>query len=924
MIFKNKNRWAASAVNYFFFLFIFLYSFITFTESLPAQTVNNYFKVVKPDYDTIYHPGNFPSIAELRVKEPKVALVLSGGGARGLAHVGVLSVFEKHKIPIDAIYGTSIGAVVGGLYAIGYTPEELGDILKSVDVNSFFSIVKDIKREYLYQDQKLSFSKSFFTLRFKNFKPVMPSSLSSGHAITNFINGLVLQGIRHTDKFSDLPIKFFPVATDLASGNSVTITNGNLSEALRASFTWPLLNPPIVMDSMKLVDGGILANIPAHFPKIDGYDLVISVNTTGGMHRKDEINTPWEILDQILSVMQAEFDARELKSSDIVITPQLQKYNSTSFGDADSIMALGEAATACKILPITKLLDSLRQKQKNGNSYLVNDISFEGARIPYEIEKNIIDLQRNRIIPESSIKDVLKLLKRQGFYRDVYCEIQKTDEVTHLTYKLQPYPYINSVSFSGDSLLSHVWLDSTFSTITGKPFNHAVWAAITDSVSKKYRQLNLSLAKIYKVNYDSTSGNLSIKITEGKINRINIIGNDNTRDYVILREFPMQPGDLFKINLATRGLSNISSTDLFETVTLDVEYSEETPDIVIKVTEKPSELMRFGLRVDNEKHSQLYLDFRDENLFDGGAEYGINYQGGFRNIITALDIKTNKIFKTPFSLKAKFKYQFEDQYTYKSVPTEKYSRWKREEAGEFREIKYGPSITFGGLYRKLGFLYGEYKYEHQKIITLSGENIPVGFQNVSSLKAGIIFDSQDEYPFPKKGMYLNAYHEFASAALVSGIPFTKTYISYEAYITSRNNFTLHPKIVFGFGDQTLPYTEQFKFGGQNSFFGLRDNEFRGRQIFTGSLEYRWLFPYRLFFDTFMSVRYDIGSVWEKSEAIKFESLRHALGISLLLDTPVGPAQFSLGNSFLFNRNLPNNPVSFGPVFMYFSLGYSLD
>lgn len=896
--------------------------FLLLPVILLSQT-DDLIKTIRLEYDTVYHHGLFPDIPELRVKQPKVALVLSGGGARGLAHIGVLNVLEKHNIPIHAIYGTSIGAVIGGLYAIGYTPKELTDILKSLDLNSFFSITKDVKREYLYQDQKSSFSKSFFTIRFKDFKPVIPSALTSGHEISNLINSLVLQGIRHPKKSDELPIKFYPVATDLSSGNSVTITEGNLSEAIRASFTWPLLNPPVLRDSMKLIDGGILANIPARFPKIDGYDLIISVNTTGGLRKRDQINNPWEILDQILSIMQAEVDARELDISDIVINPDLKKYSSTNFSEADSIIFKGEEAATAKIINIAQVIDSLTTVPSSKNIF-VTEIEFRGAHIPFNIEQNIINHQNKRTISESVITNALKTIKKQGYYKDAYCEIRKTADGNKLTYHLIPYPYINSYSFYGDSMIERKWLDSTIGVISEKPFCHYRWSNITDSIAKNYRRLNLSLAGVYDVDYDSTTGHLSVYLDEGRINQIKITGNENTKDYVALREFPMQPGDLFRVNLATRGLYNISSTDLFEAVVLDVQQDNKLTDIIIKVTEKPSMLMRFGFRVDNEKHSQLNIDFRDENLWDGGAEYGLNFQGGFRNWLTSIDLKTNKLFKTPFFIKAKLKYQFEDQFTYKTVPTDKFSRWKRKEEGEFREIKYGPSVTFGGLYRKLGFLYGEYKYERHKIFGFSGSGYPVGEHNISSLKAGLIFDSQDEYPFPKKGMLLNAYHEFATAALVSGVSFTKTFISYEAFFTARNTNTFHPKMLFGFGDKTLPYTEQFKLGGQESFFGLRDNEFRGRQIFAGSLEYRWLMPFRVFFDTYISARYDLGSIWENAEAIKFESLRHALGVSMLFNTPIGPAKFSLGNSFIFNRNLPNNPISFGPLFLYFSLGYTMD
>ena len=412
MSFVNKNKLIFLAGKSSIILFC-VFSLFVFKENLFSQSDKSIFKVIRPECDTVYHPAGFPHIPELRVKAPRIALVLSGGGARGLAHIGVLSVLEKHNIPIHAIYGTSIGAVVGGLYAIGYTPKELTTILKSVDINSFFSLTKDVKREYLYQDQKLTFSKSFFTLRFKDSKPVIPSFLSNGQELTNVINKMVLQGLHHTENYKELPILFYPVATDLVSGKSVTISKGNLSEAIRGSFTWPLLNPPVSIDSMRLIDGGILANIPAHFPEIDGYDLIISVNTTGGMHRKDNINTPWEIIDQILSIMQAEFDARELKSSDITISPQLQNYSSTDFANADSIIYSGELAATEQITPIIRKIDSLNNLYKSNKSYFVTDVDFEGSHIPYKIEQNIIDRQRNRTIPESSIMDCLKLLKKQ-------------------------------------------------------------------------------------------------------------------------------------------------------------------------------------------------------------------------------------------------------------------------------------------------------------------------------------------------------------------------------------------------------------------------------------------------------------------------------------------------------------------------------
>ena len=132
---------------------------------------------------------------------------------------------------------------------------------------------------------------------------------------------------------------------------------------------------------------------------------------------------------------------------------------------------------------------------------------------------------------------------------------------------------------------------------------------------------------------------------------------------------------------------------------------------------------------------------------------------------------------------------------------------------------------------------------------------------------------------------------------------------------------MSPKLEMGFGDRTLPLSQQYSIGGQGSFFGMRDYEFRGRQIFLASLQYRYQLPFRIFFNTYLKLRYDLGSTWEVPEEIRFKDLRHGIGVSISFDTPLGPADFSIGRSFKFVRNLPDNPISWGDVLFYFSIGY---
>lgn len=144
---------------------------------------------------------------------------------------------------------------------------------------------------------------------------------------------------------------------------------------------------------------------------------------------------------------------------------------------------------------------------------------------------------------------------------------------------------------------------------------------------------------------------------------------------------------------------------------------------------------------------------------------------------------------------------------------------------------------------------------------------------------------------------------------------------YKNYITFHEVHTFTPRLMVGFADKSLPITEHYSLGGQNSFFGMRENEYRGRQLLLASLEYRYKIPFIIFFQSYFKLRYDLGAIWEVQDQIRFKDLRHGAGATLSFDTPIGPADFSLGRSFLIKKNLPGSPVSLGDIFFYFSIGY---
>ena len=149
------------------------------------------------------------------------------------------------------------------------------------------------------------------------------------------------------------------------------------------------------------------------------------------------------------------------------------------------------------------------------------------------------------------------------------------------------------------------------------------------------------------------------------------------------------------------------------------------------------------------------------------------------------------------------------------------------------------------------------------------------------------------------------------------------FFSYEKYQTVVKNHVLHPRVMIGVADETLPISEQFSLGGQQNFFGFREDNARGKQLLVASLEYQYKLPFSILFETYFKARYDIGAVWAKTEEIRLEDFKHGVGITLGLDTPIGPADFSLGRSFYLRNDLSRRPVSFGPFVMYFSIGYPI-
>ena len=859
---------------------------------------------------------------------PKVGLVLSGGGARGVAQIGVIRALERHGIPIDFIAATSMGAIVGGLYAAGYTTQELESLAVTTDWDHVLSLTDETQRSQLFLDQKITGDRSFIAVRFENLQPIFPSAVSSGQRLTDFLSDRMLQAVYYPfPDFDHLKIPFRAMATDLVSGNRIVLRDGSLAEALRASATVPLLFNPIEKDGMRLVDGGLVSNIPVDVARDAGCDLVIVVNSSSGLRTADEMNAPWQTADQIMGIMMKRVNERQMAEGDIIITPDVGRHLSTAFIGLDSLIRTGEAAAERQVKEILAVYgrrdDSLAAVA--GGIVLPAPVVAERSdrSIPDSLWASLMQPLAVGPVPVFSLEQLLGKIYAAGDYDSVWADVVTGDSGSRLRVHALPNPRLCFVEFSGNSRVSSAELESVFLPLIGKPLNEAATTAAMERLIRLYRKRGFSLAHIDSLRLDEQSGLLSITLDEGIVGRIDVQGGVRTQDSFVHREFPIEPGNVFQLDEARRGLAQLGGTSLFEYVYLEITSLQDQIVLTIRIKERPSQLMRLGMRADDERHLQAMLDIRDENFRGTGMQLGFTLMGGQRNGDIRLEFSTQRLFDTYLTLGISAFHRSFDSYVYADGALSHPNRWERVTVGEYRDIRYGFSLSFGSLLERLGNATAELIVQNVRLVNL--DNLPAVAEKhrLAMMRLATLVDTKDAYPFPTRGVGFRMSYEFSLETLGSDVGFTALQVMYESYASWGKYITFHPKFTVGIADATMPLAEQFRMGGRESLYGLREDDRRGRQLLLVNLEARYLLPIRLLFDTYLRARYDVGTIAAVPEEFKLSSLLHGVGLELALATPVGPAVLGAGKAFYVSPDLPDQPVQQGPFMFYFMIGYQL-
>lgn len=331
---------------------------------------------------------------EKKKQDFTVGLVLSGGGAKGLAHIGTLKIIDSLGIRIDYIGGTSMGAIIGSLYASGYSGKQIDSIFRETD---FEELIQDeLPRSAKTFYEKEDAERYAITLPFDNFKVAFPSSISKGQNVYNKLAQLLLH-VKDINDFNELPIPFLCIATDIEKGEQVVLNEGYLPDAITASGAFPSLFEPIQMGDRLLIDGGVTNNYPIDEIKAKNPDIIIGVDVQDGLAGREKLKSAMGILSQINNFRTINDMKTKSKQTDVYIRPNIKGFTVISFDKGGELIERGEEAGRLNIKAL-QAVAAKQQQKPNRKRIVVQD----------SININYVHLRGNNKYTRSYVRGKLR------------------------------------------------------------------------------------------------------------------------------------------------------------------------------------------------------------------------------------------------------------------------------------------------------------------------------------------------------------------------------------------------------------------------------------------------------------------------------------------------------------------------------------
>ncbi len=371
---------------------------------------------------------------EGQAERPKIGLALSGGGARGLAHIGVLKVLERHGIRPDFIAGTSMGAIVGGLYAMGFSADEIEDIVRETNWSEAF--VDASSRRYQSMRQK-ALEQNFLIhgrVGFNRGEVQLPLGVLQGQRLQQLLNRITLPAIEVSD-FDRLDIPFRALATDLVTGDEVILAHGSLVEAMRASMSIPGVFAPVERGDMLLADGGMANNLPVSVVQSMGADRVIAVDVSMPLYPRELLDSVLAISEQITTFLTRNNTDRQralLDEDDLLIVPNLTQVGSASFDMANHSINVGMSAAELALVEAGNLLFDGLLSEGDRSPVSRHALQHAGASLPVDF----IELDN-----QSNLSDDI-LLSRLNIQLGQALDLEQLERDLQVLYGLEAFEQV--------------------------------------------------------------------------------------------------------------------------------------------------------------------------------------------------------------------------------------------------------------------------------------------------------------------------------------------------------------------------------------------------------------------------------------------------------------------------------------------------
>lgn len=818
----------------------------------------------------------------------EIGLALSGGGARGLAAIGLLKAFEENGISVVGVTGTSIGGIVGGLYACGYSPAQMDSIITHIRFSELFS--NRPLRTTMLLTQREARERHLLSVRFDGFHPQIPQGLTSGQEVSAIISRLTSRQVYLAGgDFEKLPIPFRTVCTDIVSGDEVVYSKGSMSDAIRATIAFPLAFTGEEHGEMVLMDGGMVSPVPVRELKgmVPPETFIVAVNSTSPLVGKERLNTPVDIATQVTTIMTQDRLDQQLALADFVLTPQMGEATLTDIDRAGEFVKDGYQYGLTQIKP---LINKLKQNEKSNRFYITlvepasgqeqNESSVHAAiRLAEQLKGKATGLGHLKSVARA----VCRELKLFSLDLELVFPVKGDQSTVALAVTASEQIPLKSLQivFHGNNSLPDTELttlfrgDSNFLTPTSlKAGKQRIITAYNDS--------GFELARVYRTELDLKTGRLHFYLDEGIVRRIDVTQNRVTKDWVLRSYLPLEVGQPWTLKKATQGTSNIYGSDLFDRVTVELTPSDSGAIVTIDVLEKKYTQVRLGWHWHDVYQSEEFIELLNDNLYGTGAEYLLHAAVGYDRQSYYMQLRANRIFSSYFTGRTRLYYNRIERSIYDSTLSN---------VGVRDERRWGVGFKIGRHYSRLGGLSAELiieELEYRDSRFDSRERF-----GLRTLVLESLVETFDRATFPESGkrhqFQLSFYGESDGGDVTV---FSRYFNSFESYFPLSGTINYHPRLVLGFSRTGLPASEKFFLGGMKSFSGYKEHQQTGDKVFVLNQELRFKLPHRLY----LTGRYDIGDLYNSTDDITLSDMQQGWGGSVAFDSPIGPFEFGYGKA----------------------------